>query len=117
MTYTHTTCTHTTTTPKLSVGAENTHKQRLTAPDKGGCVISTALAGGSREYNTHMGNICWPTVCGFFSHPVFSSPSGQGIDNTPPTYTALKRRRKQKGTTAMFSTPILPRTPKTGGVR
>lgn len=117
MTCTHTTCTHTTTTPKLSVGAENTHKQRLTAPDKGGCVISTALAGGSREYNTHMGNICWPTVCGFFSHPVFSLPSDQSIDNTPPTYTALKRRRKQKGTAAMFSTPIRPRTPKTRGAR
>ena len=117
MTYTHTTCTHTTTTPKLSVGAENTHNKRLTAPDKGGCVISTALSGGSREYNTHMGNICWPTCCGFFSHPVFSLPSGQSIDNIPHTYTALKKRRNKKGTTAMFSAPILPRTPKTRGAR
>ncbi|MCI7551492.1 MAG: hypothetical protein MSS97_04080 [Arcanobacterium sp.] len=102
-------CVHLWRVGMLWLGAENTNKRRLTAPDISGFSLSTACAGGSREYKTHcVGNTCWPTFCGFFSHPVFSILKVRG-KSTPSSYTpSLKRRSKRKGNTAMFSAPFFP---------
>lgn len=90
----------------IVVGAENTKVQRLTAPDISGFVLSTAFAGGSREYKTRMGNTCWPTGFGFFSHPVHSFSSSQKKFALYLCNTGLKSRRIQKGSIAMFSAPL-----------
>lgn len=84
---------------RITAGANNTKEQRLTAPDRGGFLVSTAFAGGSREYKTREGNTCWPTVLGFVNHPAPPQPAGAKTS----TYTALTKRREQEGAYAVYN--------------